>query len=167
MASPPSAALDPQVIASIVAAVTALVAVAVAPFVTIRASKTQMLGPMRQAWINSLRDTVAEYTAKVDAGIPQSSAVLASDDSLRHAAQRERLEHQQQVYQLKSKIALLINPKESNHVELVRSHRVSLRLLSCRAEFIGLDTRTSGSHSNRTQDRVERRQELTLAQGPR
>ena len=79
-----------------------------------------MLGPMRQAWINSLRDTVAEYTAKVDAGIPQSSAVLASDDSLRHAAQRERLEHQQQVYQLKSKIALLINPKESNHVELVR-----------------------------------------------
>ena len=120
MASPPSAALDPQVIASIVAAVTALVAVAVAPFVTIRASKTQMLGPMRQAWINSLRDTVAEYTAKVDAGIPQSSAVLASDDSLRHAAQRERLEHQQQVYQLKSKIALLINPKESNHVELVR-----------------------------------------------
>ena len=120
MASPPSAALDPQVIASIVAAVTALVAVAVAPFVTIRASKTQMLGPLRQAWINSLRDTVAEYTAKVDAGIPQSSAVLAPDDSLRHAAQMERLEHQQQVYQLKTKIALLINPKESNHVELVR-----------------------------------------------
>lgn len=120
MASPPSTTLDPQVIASIVAAVTALVAVAVAPFVTIRASKTQMLGPMRQAWINSLRDTVAEYIARIDVGIPQSSAVLAPDDGLRHAAVMERLEHQQHVYQLKSKIALLINPKESNHIELVR-----------------------------------------------
>ncbi len=117
----PAAALDPQVIASIVAAVTALVAVAVAPFVTIRASKTQMLGPMRQAWINSLRDTVAEYTAKVDnTGIPESGAVLAADDGLRHAAQMERLKHQQLVFQLKSKIALLINPKEPNHIELVR-----------------------------------------------
>ena len=106
MASPPSTTFDPQVIASIVAAVTALVAVAVAPFVTIRASKTQMLGPMRQAWINSLRDTVAEYIARIDVGVPQSSAVLAPDDGLRHAAVMERLEHQQQVCQLKSKIAL-------------------------------------------------------------
>ncbi|MBK6557226.1 MAG: hypothetical protein IPG16_08425 [Comamonadaceae bacterium] len=120
MASPPSTGLDPQVIASIVAAVTALVAVAVAPFVTIRASKKQMLGPMRQAWINSLRDTVAEYTASIDAGIPLSSAVLAPDDSLRHAAVMDRMQRQQQVYQLKSKITLLINPKESNHIELVR-----------------------------------------------
>ena len=46
MASPPPTALEPQVIASIVAAVTALVAVAVAPFVTSRSSKTQMFGPM-------------------------------------------------------------------------------------------------------------------------
>ena len=120
MASPPSTTFDPQVIASIVAAVTALVAVAVAPFVTIRASKSQMLGPMRQAWINSLRNTVAEYIARIDVGAPQSSAVLAPDDGLRHAAVMERLEHQQQVCQLKSKIALLINPKESNHIELVR-----------------------------------------------
>lgn len=120
MTTPSTTALDPQVIASIVAAVTALVAVAIAPFVTIRASKRQMLGPMRQAWINSLRDTVAEYTAKIDTGIPQTGAVLATDDSLRHAAVMERLEHQQLVYQLKSKIVLLINPNESNHVELTR-----------------------------------------------
>lgn len=113
-------ALDAQVIASIIAAVTALVAVVVAPFVTLRATKSQMLGPMRQAWINSLRDTVAEYTARIDAGIPQTAAVLAPDDSLRHAAVMERMEHYQQVYQLKSKITLLINPKEANHIELVR-----------------------------------------------
>lgn len=46
MALPPPTALEPQVIAPIVAAVTALVAVAVAPFVTSRSPKTQMFGPM-------------------------------------------------------------------------------------------------------------------------
>lgn len=118
MTTPATTALDPQVIASIVAAVTALVAVAVAPFVTIRASITQMLGPMRQAWTNSVRDTVAEYTAKIDTGSPQTGAILATDNNLRHASVMKRLEHQQLVYQLKSKIVLLINPNEFNYVEL-------------------------------------------------
>ena len=110
----------PEVIASIIAAATALVAVVVGPFLTIRASKTQMLGPMRQAWINSLRDSVSEYSAKVHIGSLQSAALLSPEDSVRHAAEIGKAEHRQQTYQLKAKIALLINPKEPEHNELVR-----------------------------------------------
>lgn len=110
----------PEVIASMIAAATALVAVVVGPFLTIRASKTQMLGPMRQAWINSLRDTVAEYSAKVHVGSLQSAALVSSEDSVRHAAEIAKTEHRQQTYQLNAKIALLINPKEPEHNELVR-----------------------------------------------
>lgn len=112
--------MAPEVIASIIAAATALVAVVVGPLVTIRASKTQMLGPMRQAWINSLRETVAEYSARIHAGQPQPAALLSPDDSVRHAAEIARAEHVQSTYQLQAKITLLINPNESEHQELVR-----------------------------------------------
>lgn len=110
----------PAVIASIIAAVTALVAVVVGPFVTIKASKTQMLRPMRQAWINSLRDAVAEYIAKIQAGIPNTSAMLATDEAVRTAAEISRVERQLQLHQIRAKIKLLINPAEARHRELVR-----------------------------------------------
>lgn len=112
--------MAPEVIASIVAAVTALVAVIVGPFLTIRASKTQMLGPMRQAWINSLRDTVSEFSASIHVGSYQVSALLAQDDNIRHAAEAAKHDRVQKTYQLKEKICLLINPKEEEHQELVR-----------------------------------------------
>ena len=117
--------LETQVVASLIAAATALVAVIVGPFISFKASKRQMLGPMRQAWINSLRDTIAEYTSKIRLGMPQPSALLAPDDALRHQAQSERAEHLQSVLQLKAKIALLINPKEADHTELVRLAQVT------------------------------------------
>jgi hypothetical protein len=112
--------MAPEVIASIIAAATALVAVIVGPLVTIRASKTQMLGPMRQAWINNLREAVAEYSARIHAGQPQSAALLSLHDSVRHAAEVVRAEHIQTTYQLQAKIILLINPNESDRQELVR-----------------------------------------------
>jgi len=56
--------METEVITSIIAAITALVAVVIGPFIMIRAQKNQMLGPMRQAWINDLRDSVAEYLAR-------------------------------------------------------------------------------------------------------
>lgn len=115
-----------QLAASLIAAATALLAVMVGPFISFRASKRQMLGPMRQAWINNLREAVAEYTAKIRLGMPQPSALLAPDDALRHQAQSERAAHLQSIIQLNAQISLLINPKEADHTELVRLARVAL-----------------------------------------
>lgn len=111
--------MAPEVVASIVAAVTALLAVIVGPFLTMRASKNQMLGPMRQAWINSLRDTVSEFIASVYVG-PVEAGVLSRDDQVREAAYASKHAHIQKTVQLKEKIALLSNYKESEHQELVR-----------------------------------------------
>jgi hypothetical protein len=109
---------SPEVVASIIAAATALVAVVIGPFVTMRASKNQMLGPMRQAWINDLRDTIAEFCSVVSSRLPTGS--ISPDDQLRRTAQQDIQAAISRVSQLQAKITLLINPKECDHMELVR-----------------------------------------------
>lgn len=112
--------MAPQVIASIIAALTALIAVVVGPFFTIRASKNHMIGPMRQAWINSLRDTVSEFLAQIY--IPRTNVVASSTDpdEVRRTQEIEDRNRLQLAYQMKEKICLLINPGEDDHIELVR-----------------------------------------------
>jgi len=112
--------MSPEVIASIIAASTALVAVVIGPFLTIRAAKTQMLGPMRQAWINSLRDTVSEFSASIHAGQLQTTVHALANNELSHATHVSNHGHLQNTYQMKEKIWLLINPKEAEHLELAR-----------------------------------------------
>lgn len=59
-----SEAMEPQVLAAIIAAVTALVAVIVGPIVTINLGKRSMLAPMRQkTWEN--RYSVSENIVKL------------------------------------------------------------------------------------------------------
>lgn len=103
-----------EVIASIIAAATALVAVIVGPFVTIRAAKKHMLGPMRQAWINSLRDTVSEYIAHLSVARMQMSTSLSDSDEIRSRHQLDERARLQTAYQLKEKVCLLINPRETD-----------------------------------------------------
>lgn len=112
--------MQPEVIASIVSAVTALVAVIIGPFITLRASKNQLLGPMRQAWINDLRNAVAEFSARINLGYEAVASTFAHEDSVRHDAMTLRTQHIQSTYQLLAKIILLVNPKEPEHQELVR-----------------------------------------------
>lgn len=112
--------MDPPVIAATIAAVTALVAVIAGPFLSFRASKNAMLGPMRQAWINSLRDAVAEFAASIYISPLELAGALSSDDGIRHQVELGKRTQLQLTYRLKEKICLLINPMEADHRELVR-----------------------------------------------
>ncbi|MEZ0247348.1 MAG: hypothetical protein ACAH09_12000 [Methylophilaceae bacterium] len=112
--------MAPEVIASIIAASTALVAVVIGPFFMIRASKIQMLGPMRQTWINNLRDTVGEFVAHVYIARWHIVAATSAPDETRRTQEIEDRNRVQLAYQLKEKISLLINPKEEDHIELIR-----------------------------------------------
>lgn len=112
--------MEPPVVAATIAAVTALVAVTVGPFFTFRASKNSMLGPMRQAWINSLRDTVAEYIASIYISPEQFTGAVSNNDDIRHAVEVGKRNQLETTYRLKEKICLLINPTEPDHQELVR-----------------------------------------------
>lgn len=112
--------MEPSVIAAIISAATALAAVVVSPFFTFRASKRSMLGPMRQAWINNLRDTVAEFIANIYVSPIQLSGALSNDDQIRHSVEVAKRAHLESAFRLKEKICLLINPSEEDHQELVR-----------------------------------------------
>jgi hypothetical protein len=112
--------MTPEITASVIAAFTALVAVIIGPFITLRASKNQLLGSMRQAWINSLRDTIAEFCAKAYVGHGNIGALLTQDDALRHSARLARMQHMQTTRELLTKIRLLLNPNEPDHKQLYR-----------------------------------------------
>lgn len=108
---------DPQTISIISLAIAAL-AVVVGPFIslyiakdqskaTLRLSKLQMLGPMRQAWINELRDLVVEITSNcLHYWLTGTYEDLENDEYKR-------------ITYIKHKIRLMVNPNEKDHTELL------------------------------------------------
>ena len=105
---------------SIISAATALLAVVIGPYVTLKVAKRQILGPMRLAWTNDLRSTLAEFHARISVGWQSVASALTDDEALRHQAKVLRAAHVQATTQLLSKIVLLLNPNVVEHEELVR-----------------------------------------------
>ena len=95
--------------------VTALVSVAIGALVTLYTVRRQvnasMISASRQAWINSLRDAISEFLA-VTAQLRHLVATCQPSE-WQNAPGFERA-----IY-LRSRIALLINPKEDDHRQLV------------------------------------------------
>lgn len=99
----------------LVSALTALVAVFVGPMVTSRVAHKTVISPMRQAWINNLRDAIAEFLATAEKAAFQYYKSNETDLDKKKARQKiyERLAH------IEAKIKLMINPDESDHTELL------------------------------------------------
>lgn len=72
-------------------------------------AKQQVISPMRQQWINTLRDTVAEILSQ--------ATQLHLQDALPTSTERMLLAARE------AKLELLINPKEENHRVLLQSVR--------------------------------------------
>ncbi len=107
-------------ITSLIAAATALLAVILGPLVTLwvaqKHARISIRSQNRQAWINTLRDTISEFVAISTLG---SAIVDAKDMHLK----AERLLF------LEAKIKLLLNPNERDHkklIELVTKCRLAL-----------------------------------------
>lgn len=101
---------------AIIAAVTALGAVILGPLVSLWAAQKQakvtVLSANRQAWINSLRDSVSEYFAT-------ANYIHATDWGTHpHSEHHERMAR---LAYLSSKIRLMVNPDEDDHKALVRA----------------------------------------------
>lgn len=105
----------PNIDISVLSLIVALLAVVVSPLVSwiivklqIRASLAtadkQITAPMRQTWINKLRDLVAEL-------ISLSQRYYAVDDNFAD-------EDYQRLVLLEAKIQLMLNPNEPGHQEL-------------------------------------------------
>lgn len=101
---------------AIIAAVTALGAVILGPLVSLWAAKKQanvsVLSANRQAWINALRDCMAEYFATAN--------YIHATDWSEHPLS-EHHEKMARLAFLNSKIRLMLNPDEDDHKALVRA----------------------------------------------
>jgi hypothetical protein len=106
-----TATVDTANLTVLAALSTALAAILVSPFVTLSVAKRQIraqtISGNRQAWINSLRDDLAEFLSLVFSlrlkGIPSERFL--------ELAQRLRL--------VQSRIKLRLNPSEQDHVSLI------------------------------------------------
>jgi hypothetical protein len=124
--------MDPVLI-SLVSACTALVAAIAGPIVTILVARRQfnanVLSANRQKWIDSLRDMLAELISLmvailvVKAGWKgnwnKGMGALAADSSLLSKLER--------VVLVQWKVRLLINPNETDHLELYRAIELAFK----------------------------------------
>jgi len=96
-----------------ISAVTALVAVVVSPFVSVYVAKRHIRAAVvsanRQAWINQLREALAELVTGLRFLNLRSQGL---------DAQEQWVERYQRTFHLTSKIALLLNLAEADHKEL-------------------------------------------------
>ena len=101
--------------AHIITAATALVAVIVGPIVSLWVARRQIrasvISANRQAWVNALRESIAEFLSQVN---------LASSIQRAGGNDEAVFERTQRIMQLNCTIDLLINPKESDHADLAR-----------------------------------------------
>lgn len=101
---------------ALIAAITALAAVLLGPLVSIWSAQKQanvsVISTNRQAWINALRDSVAEY-------LSIANYVHVAD--WRERPESEYNEKMDRLSFLLSKIRLMLNPNEDDHKNLAKS----------------------------------------------
>jgi hypothetical protein len=110
--------MQPEVIASLVAATTALVAVVASPLLAARTSKQQMIGPMRQAWINCLRDNLSLYSAHLSINRWYGAPGAQDPEPDRERKELEDLGRIKEAIRLRENLFLLLNVREDDHIEL-------------------------------------------------
>jgi hypothetical protein len=154
----------------VISLVIAALAVVFGPIITLRISRRQfdlsrriadkqIIAPMRQAWINSLREKVAELT---------SSALhyWNQDWSQLHGSSKKN-EDEKRMIQLEHEIELLINPSEADHKELVTTIREMMwsldvglqradQFAAARQKTIALGQKIFKAEWNRTKQDIEK-----------
>ena len=100
---------------ALVSAITALCSVLLGPLVSMwsvqKQTRVSVLSGNRQAWINSLRDQISEFLAIL-------AVMHAGDWSSR--TEKEYDEELKQLTLVRSKINLMVNPKEEDHRNLLK-----------------------------------------------
>lgn len=95
-------------IVSVLSLIVAALAVFFGPMISIRSAKRQMLGPMRQKWINELRELLAEISSK-------SLHYFVS------GFENRTDEEYQNITLIEHRIIFMINQNEPEHIALVET----------------------------------------------
>lgn len=97
----------------------AFLALFISPFVNARNSKRQVIAPMRQAWINALRDKISEFLGMISINRLAYCSSTHWTDERKERAEKLDLEHYAKLQFLVASINLHINPEEPEHIALV------------------------------------------------
>jgi hypothetical protein len=110
-------AIEITLLTALISSLSAIVGVSIGSFVSLRISKRQfavaVLSSNRQQWINTLRDTIAEFQAGV-VGVSSDPFYKDDKESLQH-----HLEKIDRMTFLRAKATLLLNPNEEDHKKLI------------------------------------------------
>lgn len=98
----------------------AFTALFVAPFVNTQNSKRQVVAPMRQAWINNLRDKISETLAIMSVNRLNYCPSSDWNEERKERVEKRDLEVYEKLMLLIASINLYINPEEPDHIELVK-----------------------------------------------
>jgi len=98
----------------------AITALFIAPFFNSQNSKRQVIAPMRQAWINTLRDKISEALAIMSVNRLNYCPSSHWDEERKERAEKRDLENYEQLMLLIASINLYINPDEPEHVKLIK-----------------------------------------------
>ena len=99
-------------IISLMSMLVALVALVVGPIVTLRVAKRQIVSPIRQKWIDELRQLMSEYLSECQGAIvfDEGKGLLNVDNADKEIFLR--------LLFLEHKLGLMLNPQETDHVQL-------------------------------------------------
>ena len=117
---------DMKNILSLVAALTALAAVIIGPYVSLRIAKRQIkatvVSPKRQEWIDTFRGNIAEFLTLLK--------FLCLSFLCAPLGKQDREVNLKKLILLDFKMRLLINPKESDHLMLIEHTREAIDLVA-------------------------------------
>ncbi len=94
-----------------------LVAVIIGPIITLKVAKRQIVSPIRQKWIDELREVVSEYLSECQ------QLIILGKDGMLNSEQTDESLFTRLLY-LEQKLRLMLNPKEDNHnrlLEIIRT----------------------------------------------
>lgn len=94
-------------------------ALIVAPYINHRNSKRQTIAPMRQIWINTLRDKISEILAITSISRANYCPSSNWNEERKERADKRDLENYEKLMLLQSSLNLYINPKEDDHLKLI------------------------------------------------
>ncbi|MEJ1371037.1 MAG: hypothetical protein RPU61_07060 [Candidatus Sedimenticola sp. (ex Thyasira tokunagai)] len=100
-------------IISFLAMLVSLTAVIVGPIVTFKVAKRQIVSPIRQKWIDELRELISEYLSECE-----KLLVLGEDGILNKEETDEKIFTR--LLYLEQKLKLMLNPNEERHIELLK-----------------------------------------------
>ncbi|MCG9714849.1 hypothetical protein L1D40_19610 [Shewanella insulae] len=101
----------------------AFLALFIAPFVNARNSKRQVIAPMRQAWINALRDKVSEFVSIASICRLHVCPSDSASESIKKESHKEDRDRYGRLKLLVTSVELHINPSEEDHQKLVKQMR--------------------------------------------